>query len=65
MKHSRLYSQIKSYVEKGKVDKHFRSGDFDFLKSKSFISKHCEGNPGGYTVYFIRVDEGLYKLKKQ
>ena len=28
----------------------------------TFLSKHCLGNPGGNSVYFERVKEGIYKL---
>jgi len=31
-------------------------------KSRSFLSKHCVKNPGGYTVYFERKGRGVYKL---
>ena len=42
----------------------FRVSDIPCLKkSKSFLSKHRVGNPGGYTEYFIKIEKGLYKLK--
>jgi hypothetical protein len=31
--------------------------------AKTFLPKHCEGNPGGESVRFIRVERGLYRLK--
>jgi hypothetical protein len=31
-------------------------------KSPSFLSKHCQGNPGGYRVYFKRTSRGCYVL---
>lgn len=34
------------------------------LKSPSFISKHCEGNPGGYSEYFKRVGRGIYVINQ-
>jgi hypothetical protein len=32
-------------------------------KSSSFLSKHAKNNPGGYSVYFIKVSKGRYKMK--
>lgn len=29
-----------------------------------FLSKHSQGNPGGNTELFVRVDRGLYCLSK-
>jgi hypothetical protein len=29
----------------------------------TFLPKHSEGNPGGYTVHFVRIGRGRYKLK--
>lgn len=63
MKRSLLLTKIKSMVDKMEVDKQFRVSDFKFLKnSKSFLSKHRKGNPGGNTEYFVRVSPGLYEL---
>ncbi|OQC58834.1 MAG: hypothetical protein BWX54_00908 [Verrucomicrobia bacterium ADurb.Bin018] len=28
----------------------------------TYLPKHCLGNPGNYTAYFLRVKEGLYEL---
>jgi len=28
----------------------------------TFLPKHAEDNPGGYTVWFVRVTRGLYRL---
>lgn len=60
-----LNDRIRKLVEEGKLAEPFRAGDIPFLKggSKSFLAKHCEGN-GRYTEYFVRVDVGLYKLKR-
>lgn len=33
------------------------------LHSPSFLSKHCENNPGNYNSFFIRISKGLYTLK--
>ena len=30
--------------------------------SSTFLAKHRKGNPGGYTVLFIRVERGVYEL---
>lgn len=63
MRKSRLLERIEKEVSKKRL-KQFRVSDLDCLKkSKSFLSKHRKGNPGDYTVYFIRLKEkGLYKL---
>ena len=34
------------------------------FKSPSFISKHCEDNPGGYSEYFKRVSRGIYIINQ-
>lgn len=58
-----LFGQIEYSVKSGKAPVSFRAKDFPFLKeSPSFISKHCEGNPGGYSAMFTRAGRGLYKL---
>jgi len=28
----------------------------------TFLPKHRKGNPGGYTVLFVRVERGVYRL---
>jgi hypothetical protein len=28
----------------------------------TFLPKHRKGHPGGYTVLFVRVERGVYKL---
>jgi hypothetical protein len=30
----------------------------------TFLPKHSVGNPGGYTELFVRVERGVYRLKK-
>ncbi len=35
------------------------------IKSPTFISKHCEGNPEGYTEYFKRTSKGKYIIMNQ
>lgn len=63
MKEKNLIGQIRDAVKKGHAKEPFKSKDFSFLnKSKSYISKHAEGN-GNYSEYFVRVGIGLYKLK--
>lgn len=63
MRKSKLLERIEKEIkEKGLIQ--FKVSDLGCLnKSKSFLSKHRKGNPGDYTVYFIRPKEkGLYKL---
>ena len=61
-KESKLLNCIKKWCkENNKIS--FRSGDIPCLvKSPSFLSKHCVGNPNGNTEFFIRIEKGLYKL---
>lgn len=60
-----LYPRIKKGVSDGSIKKQFRATDIKFLKnSRGFLAKHCEGNPGGYTLLFVRIATGLYRLKK-
>lgn len=59
-----LIGQIRSWVKKMHPPKRFKAENIPCLKnSPSFLSKHCEGNTGGYSEYFIRVSRGVYKLK--
>jgi hypothetical protein len=30
--------------------------------ASTFLPKHRKGNPGGYTVLFVRVQAGVYRL---
>ena len=32
---------------------------------RTFLPKHAEGNPGGFTELFVRVARGLYRCKVQ
>jgi len=62
MRQSKLLAHIEREVVKKKL-RLFRVADLDCLKkSKSFLSKHCKGNPEGHTVYFVKIKVGLYKL---
>jgi hypothetical protein len=29
----------------------------------TFLPKHSEENPGGYTIHFVRLSRGRYRLK--
>lgn len=63
MRNSKLLFKIKKCVRKKSVKKTFRVADFYFLiQSKSFLSKHCDGNPGNNTAFFVRISRGLYRL---
>ena len=70
-KKSKLFEIIlKSYVNKH-LKEPFSVKDINMVcnnilvKSPSFVSKHCEGNPGGYSEYFKRVSRGNYKIVKK
>ena len=61
-KKSRLLECITKWCKENNITT-FRAGDTPCLnKSKSFLSKHRNGNPGRYKEYFSRISTGLYKL---
>jgi hypothetical protein len=66
---SKIQRAIKSLVDSGDLKQPFRVADVNSIdqnilgKSPSFLSKHCEGNPGGYRVYYKRVERGKYNLQ--
>ena len=75
MKKSNIYLTILNYVNSGVLKQPFYVSDVNnncnglFNKSPSFLSKHCVGNPGGYTEYFTKYKDssgnekrGYYKV---
>lgn len=67
MKRSKLFDKIVDGVNKGKIKEPFNINDVSkILKtSKSFLSKHADGNPGGYKEYFIRKSKGKYSINRK
>ena len=63
MSRSKLFDQIRKKVFRNNL-KVFRVKDVQSIltKSPSFLSKHCEGNPGEHTAYFKKICKGLYSL---
>ena len=60
---SQLFNKILARVRTNRVAQPFKPSNFSFLSnSPSFLSKHCIGNPGEYTPYFIRVSRGNYRI---
>ena len=69
---SEIEEDIRQAVRDGKLQEPFRSkdvkeaypgwGDNTF---PTFLPKHRGGNSGGCREIFIRVEKGLYKLKKK
>lgn len=66
---SKVVKSIKEAIKLGKLNEPFTITDFKkacpgFAEAtySSFLSKHCIRNPGGYSIYFIKVKPGLYKL---
>lgn len=49
-----------------KIGERFRAADVNAALgidwAGTFLPKHREGNPGGYTVFFVRISPGLYRL---
>lgn len=64
----KLHNAITKAVSTKKLMQPFSVNDVNnrcsnlLLNSPSFLSKHAEGNPGGYTEYFVRMSKGKYKL---
>lgn len=62
-------TEIREAVASGRLTEPFGAADVRAacprwaLKTYgTFLPKHCEGNPGNYGVYFVRVVRGLYRL---
>ena len=68
-KKSELFEAINLAILNKKLDQPFSVADVNrvcnnlLANSPSFLSKHRLDNPGGYTVYFIQVNIGPYKIK--
>jgi hypothetical protein len=58
--------RIREAVRSGALGQQFTPKDVNrTLKinwAGTFLPKHRKGNPGGYTVLFVRVERGVYKL---
>jgi len=67
-KKSKIVIAINLAVTNGKLKQPFTVSDVNsacenlLAKSPSFLSKHKQGNPGGYTVYFVQDMKGKYSL---
>jgi hypothetical protein len=68
---SRIYTSIVNAVENGSLNEPFSVTDFRrtcrgfaYNTYTTFLAKHRKGNPGNYSEMFIRVSEGVYKLKR-
>lgn len=64
-----IISYLRAASEAGRLPKQFTALDCQNLNLpwdpgtySTFLPKHCLGNPGSYTAYFLRVNEGLYEL---
>ncbi len=65
----RFITEIREAAESGRLTEPFRAADVRAACPRwapktygTFLSKHCEGNPGDYGVYFVRVARGVYRL---
>jgi hypothetical protein len=60
--------RIREAVNQGKLPKVFKPNQVnDVLRidwAGTFLPKHRVGNPGGYTELFVRIVQGLYRLKE-
>lgn len=67
-KESKIVIAINAAVTNGKLIQPFTVSDVNsacknlLAKSPSFLSKHRQGNPGNYTVYFVQNKKGKYSL---
>ena len=59
---------IRDAVGAGRIPVQFRAADVNnalgIRFAGTFLPKHCNGNPGNNSVLFIKLDRGLYRLKK-
>jgi len=59
--------KIREAVGAGRLLRQFTPADVNKLLSihwaGTFLPKHRQGNPGGYTALFIRVSSGVYRLR--
>lgn len=60
--------QIQQAVKRGQLPKAFKPLQVNQVLginwAGTFLPKHRVGNPGGYTELFVRIAEGLYRLKE-
>jgi hypothetical protein len=67
-KQSKLFTSINLAVTEGKLKEPFSVNEINITcdnllaKSRSFLSKHRKGNPGGYKVYFVQDKNGKYSI---
>jgi len=58
--------RIREATRTGRLPRHFTPADVNKVLSihwaGTFLPKHRAGNPGGYTVLFVRVRSGVYRL---
>ena len=61
--------KIREAVHSGKLPQPFRSAQVEkasgipLATARTFLSKHCVGNPKHETEHFERISRGLYRLK--
>jgi len=59
---------IRDAVGAGRIPVQFRAADvtnaLGIRFAGTFLPKHCNGNLGNNSVLFIKLDRGLYRLKK-
>ena len=65
----RFIAEIREAVASGRLTEPFQAADVRAACPRwepktygTFLPKHCDGNPGNYRVYFIRVARGFYRL---
>jgi hypothetical protein len=60
--------RIRQAVRTGRLLGQFTPADVNRVLSihwaGTFLPKHREGNPGGYTALFVRVSSGVYRLRE-
>lgn len=67
-KQTNIATAINVAVANGKLRQPFSVADLNsacknlLVKSPSFLSKHRQGNPGGYKAYFVQENKGKYSL---
>lgn len=70
-KQSKLFSSIHLAVTEGNLKEPFSVNDINITcnnllaKSRSFLSKHRKGNPGGYKVYFVQDNNGKHYINNE
>lgn len=64
-----IIDDLRSASKAGRLPQWFTAKDCQKLNLSwdtgtyaTFLPKHCLGNPGNHTAYFLRVGEGLYEL---